>query len=131
MSNFTLSDNGNDDVIDSRDIVERIEELEAQKQSHEENEADAPWTECDEAELVTLQAFVEEIEQYAGDKASDGITCVEDSHFEDYMDEFVADCYGDMYSKNLPSWMTITLDYDALKQDYTPCDLDGRTYWIR
>lgn len=137
MTNFTLEANGSDDIIDSRDIVERIEELEAQKAAHEEDETSGPWTDCDESELTTLQAFVEEIEQYAGDKASDGITCIEESYFETYAQELADDCGVDIkpdHNGQTP-WPYRHIDWEAaaieLKHDYTPCELDGVTYWIR
>ena len=41
----------------------------------------------------------------------------------------VADCYT--LPKDLPFWMTITYDYDALKQDYTGVDFNGVTYYVR
>ena len=40
----------------------------------------------------------------------------------------VADCYA---MPELPSFMTVTLDYDALEQDYTSVDFDGVEYLIR
>jgi len=47
----------------------------------------------------------------------------------DAMDEMVADCYE--VPKNLPSFMTITLDYVALQQDYSTVEIDGTTYFYR
>lgn len=46
------------------------------------------------------------------------------------MDDLVQECYSKHY-EGLPYWMTITLDYDALKQDYTPIEIDGVTYLYR
>jgi hypothetical protein len=37
---------------------------------------------------------------------------------------------GDL-PKNLPSYLTITVDYDALQMDYTSVEFDGVTYWYR
>jgi hypothetical protein len=45
------------------------------------------------------------------------------------MDEMVSECYE--LPKDLPFWMTITYDYDALRQDYTKLDFDGVAYFVR
>ncbi len=45
------------------------------------------------------------------------------------MDELLEEC-GDI-PRDLPSYLTITVDYDALKQDYTTIDFDGVTFLIR
>jgi hypothetical protein len=53
---------------------------------------------------------------------------IRDSYFEQAMDELVADCY---VIPEMPSFMTITLDYVALQQDYSSVEVDGVTYWYR
>ncbi len=147
------------DLMDSRDVIARIEELqderdtlatevtdaaetlkEGQEDGDEEKEAlqdalDAAtealkeWIEGDEgAELRALQAFADELSGYADDWQH-GCTIIRDSYFETYMDEMLEDI-GDL-PKNLPYYLTITVDYDALKQDYTSAEFDGTTYWVR
>jgi hypothetical protein len=131
MTNFTLDKNGSDDIIDSRDIVERIEELEAELAGYDAPEAfDANQPDA-ASELNALRAFVEEIEQYAGDKASDGITCVKDSYFTDYAQQLLEDC-GEI-PKDLPHYIEIDWEATAIniRVDYTSCELDGKTFWIR
>lgn len=110
-----------DNVIDSRDIIERIEELlsidindEDFKSSMEEYDA-----------LISLQ---EQCENYVDDWEY-GVTLIHEDHFEQYMDEMIEDCYE--LPKDLPSWVKITYDYDALKRDYIEVDFDGVTYFIR
>jgi hypothetical protein len=154
-----------DDVIDSRDIIERIEELEGERDSLQSDydekcasleeaektntdydndplyslrnaqidarEAIDVWNESEEAkELAALLSVQEEAEGYAPDWKY-GVTLIRDSYFEQAMDEMIEDCYGEQYTKDLPSFMTITLDYVALQSDYTSVDFDGVTYWIR
>jgi len=146
-----------DDTIDSRDIIERIEELEGERdalqsalddsetafnESEEdsenvaelENEASAArgalaeWDASEEAdELRALQSLAEEAEGYCPDWTY-GAQLIRDSYFEQAMDEMVEDCYS---LPDLPSFMTITLDYVALQQDYTSVEFDGVTYWVR
>ena len=110
-----------DDVIDSRDVIARIEEL--------TNECESVGLDYDDyMELETLTDLAEECEDYASDWTY-GETLIRRSYFEDYMDEMVEDCYT--LPKDMPSWMSIKLDYDALEQDYTSVDFDGVEYLIR
>ena len=84
---------------------------------------------ADEAhELAALQALQEEAEDYCPDWTY-GAQLIRGSYFEQAMDEMVADCYT--LPKDMPFWMSIKLDYDALQQDYTGVDFDGVTYWVR
>lgn len=129
MSN-TISNT--DDMIDSRDIVERFEELEAEREAlaGESNDEDRKeWDEENGEELKTLRNLIEQIDGYAGDNASDGVGLIRDSYFNAAMDELLEDI-GDI-PKDLPSYLTITVDYKALQMDYTSCEFDGVTYWFR
>lgn len=82
----------------------------------------------DAEELRILTELAEECEQYASDWVH-GEALIRRSYFESYMDEMVADCYD--VPKDMPSWMSITLDYDALEQDYMSVDFNGAEYLIR
>lgn len=113
-----------DNVIDSRDIIERIEELEELIASESTSDEFLEYT----TEYDTLMTLAEECSDYACDWEYGGALIHED-YFEQYMDDMLEDC-GDI-PKNLPSYLTITVDYDALKQDYTEVDFDGETYYIR
>jgi len=138
-----------DDVIDSREIIERIEELEEERdtfqESHDEfcdDEGDSgvegatealdalnAWNASDEAEELKLLLSVQE---QAEDCCPDwiyGATLIRDSYFNDYMDEMLKDI-GDL-PKDLPCYLTVTVDYDALQMDYTSIDFDDETYWVR
>lgn len=116
-----------DDIIDVRDIIERIEELENEVPETEGQK----WANCDE--YAALTALMEELSGNGGDEQWRGdwypVTLIRESHFEEYMDEMVADCYE--VPKDLPSFMTITLDYVALQMDYTSTEIDGVTYLYR
>ena len=108
------------DIIDSRDIVERINYLEID-------------TNVDEAEeLTTLNAVVEEMEGYAGDKASDGISLIRDSYFKEYAQEF-ADDTGVIHRN--ATWPTDCIDWDQaareLQMHYTNLEFEHVTYWYR
>lgn len=116
-----------DDIIDVRDIIERIEELENEIPETEGQK----WANCDE--YASLMALMEELSGNGGDEQWRGdwypVTLIRESHFEEAMDEMVADCYE--VPKDLPSFMTITLDYVALQMDYTSTEIDGVTYLYR
>ena len=136
-----------DDTIDSRDVIARIEELTEERVELENaiegaldgsttdaerevlKQALADWLDSEEGlELVALEKLADEAEGYAPDWQY-GEQLIRDSYFTEAMDEMVADCYD--FGKDLPFWATITLDYEALQQDYTSVDFDGVTYWVR
>lgn len=115
-----------DDVIDSRDVIERIAELEA------EREADpAKFDASDEgAELAILKALATE-----GEGCADwehGETLIRDSYFEDYAQELAEDIGA---IKDNASWPYTCIDWKRaareLQQDYTSIEFDGVTYWVR
>ena len=132
-----------DDTIYSRDVIERLEELQAEL--IEARDDSGSTTEIDvwindmaddengmfqdaAKEYMALQSLAGQGEQYAPDW-NYGEQLIRDSYFESAMDEMVADCYE--LPKDLPSWMIVTYDYDALRQDYTEIDFDGVAYLIR
>lgn len=115
------------DTIDIRDIIERVEELENEVADTEEQ----TWANRDE--YAELTAILDELAGSGGDEQWRGdwypLTLIRESHFEEYMDEMVYDCYE--VPKNLPSFMSIVLDYVALQQDYTAVEINGATYFYR
>lgn len=138
-----------DDVIDSRDVIERIEELGEELADklnavtktddwNSENISEGnyqfmvnslPKSDKDDIEEYwMLVALAEECEQYNSDWEY-GVSLIRYSYFEDYMDEMIEDCYE--LPKDMPYWMSIKLDYEALKQDYTEVEFGDVTYYIR
>ena len=119
-----------DNTIDSRDVIARIEELEETLAGDYvlDGAYSVEATDTIKKELITLKVLAAQGE----DKIADwehGAQLIHEDYFEKAMDEMVDDCY--ILPEDLPSWMTITYDYDALKQDYTAIDFDGQTYYIR
>ena len=142
-----------DNTIDSRDVIARIEELEAEESELQQEidekedqytpeeltknpapvivakEALKEWRESEEGqELIALKVLAEQGEDYAPDWKY-GAQLIHEDYFEEAMDELLEEC-GDI-PRDLPSYLTITVDYDALEQDYTELDFDGQTYYIR
>lgn len=115
-----------DDVIDSRDVIDRLEQLQAEYDGFENDSEIKNWP--DLGEYTALSSLAEQGEQSAPDW-NYGEQLIRESYFEQAMDEMVADYYE--LPKDLPSWMNITYDYEALKQDYTEVDYGGVTYLIR
>jgi hypothetical protein len=148
----------NDDVIDSRNIEERIEELESLRDdwqtdhelpdymdieklkkddpdpmTEEQWESWFEWDESDEGEeLKTLYALRDDLMDYCPDWTH-GTTLIRESYWVKYCREFVDDV-GDM-PRNLPDYIESNINWEGvaedLQQDYTSGDFDGVTYWAR
>lgn len=150
-----------DDIIDSRDVIARIEELEAEREALQLEIDDAEvqwlkteagtdeahavvdrrqaayvaldaWTASDDAdELRILKALADEASGYAADWKY-GETLIRDSYFRDYAEQ-LADDIGAI-DRNA-SWPVNCIDWDQaareLQMDYSAVDFDGVTYWIR
>lgn len=115
---YDYPDNG-DDIIDSRSILSRISDLEAEDELDEE----------DTEELRVLKALAEEGEGYADWPY--GGTLIRDSHFTEYAQQLAEDIgaiKGDGWPNGFIDWERAA---DALKQDYGTVDFDGVEYWIR
>lgn len=125
------------DVIDSRDVIARIEELRSEREEYQERDRTQPLTESwaqanpDEAsELAALESLAEEAEGYAADWQY-GETLIRDSYFVEYCQELLEDC-GDL-PKDLPHYIEIDWEATArnIRMDYASVDFGGVTYWIR
>jgi chromosome segregation ATPase len=122
----------NPDASVNEDLAEQIQEA---QENLEEAEGDL------ESAQDNLQDFLDEYktELDALEKLEDecsgssewrhGIQFIRDDYFEKAMDEMLADC-GDL-PKDLPCYLTITVDYDMLKSDYSSVEFLGETYWYR
>jgi antirestriction protein len=110
-----------DDIIDSLDVIERIEEL----------RADDSRTDDDNAELKALEALQEEAEGYCPDWRY-GATLIRDSYFVTYAQE-LADVIGAIPRD--AGWPCTCIDWEQaareLRMDYTAVEFDGITYWVR
>lgn len=116
------------DVIDSRDVIARIEELEAQSL---DDELDGGLDEDEQEELTALKALQEEAEGYCPDWKY-GATLIRDTYFKDYAQETAEDL--GLINHNL-AWPYTCIDWDEaarqLQQDYTAVEFDDVTYWVR
>ena len=134
----THSISNEDDVIDSRDVIARIEELQEEIAQAEGEDFDGskvgglddPVDASDRDELAHLQALAEEASGYAADWEH-GEQLIRETYFVEAMRELCVDI-GDV-PKNIPSYLEIDWEKTAenLKADYTEVDYDGVTYLIR
>lgn len=131
----------NDDIIDSRAVIERIAELESELE--DATETDHGWVipesedngvETDVAEeaeeLNALKELADEAEGY-GDWAH-GETLIRESYFEEYAQQLAEDIGAVSGSE---TWPLTCIDWekaaDELKADYMTVDFDGVDYLMR
>lgn len=117
-----------DDVIDIRDVIARIEDLE--EMATDESLTQDERTHANN-ELAVLQSLAEQAEGYAGDQHH-GEQLIRDSYFKEYAQELA----GDVVTINTSvTWPNNCIDWDwaarEIQMDYTAVDFDGVTYWIR
>lgn len=125
-----------DDVIDSRDVIERIEELQGERDSYEGPDGEpsagewAAENSDDADELAALEALQEEAEDYCPDWRY-GATLIRESYFTEYCKELLKDI-GDL-PKDIPNYIVIDWEAtaDNIRVDYTEVDFDGETYLVR
>lgn len=122
------------DFIDSRDVINRIDELERMRDDWNEwnddpgrDPDDKPeeFTHDDKTELEELSALQDDCDY--GDWHY-GESLISDSYIETYLHDVVYDCYE---IPDLPGFLTVTIDFDALKMDYTEVEFRGQTFFIR
>ena len=107
------------DILDSRDIIDRIGWLDNTEDEEEK------------AELAQLLALQEEAEGYCPDWKH-GATLIRDNYFEEYAQELAEDIGA--IDRNA-TWPMNCIDWKEaarlLQQDYTSVDFDGVEYWVR
>lgn len=138
-----MSIDNNDDMIDSRDVIDRIAEMESEAVSRYANGREdlsygelANLDHCaylDEDEAAELRALRELAEQ--GEGLADwqhGETLIRDSYFTEYAQELAEDIGA---VKSDAGWPAYCIDWERaardLQMDYTSLEFDGVTYWAR
>lgn len=117
-----------EDIIDSRDIVERLRELgEAMQEQGGLDEDDGD-------EFDSLSNLVDTINDYGGDSAEDGVTLIRDSYFTEYAQQLAEDI-GAIGNAAAAGWPLYCIDWEQaareLQADYSALEFDGVTYWFR
>ena len=112
-------------IIDSLDIIERIEELE-----QDINDSRHESTDEEKAEYKALKALAEECERYSSDWTH-GETLISRIYWVEYVQDMLADC--GTIPKDIP-WF-VEIDWEAtarnVESDYSSVYFDGEEYLIR
>jgi hypothetical protein len=109
-----------DNTIYSRDVIDRITEL----------EDTAGLTDDEIAELKDLSSFAEEAESY-NSCWNDGTILISDSYFESYIQEQCEEVYAQIDFSAFPFYL---IDWTAAAEeamdDYSEVILGSTTFWI-
>ena len=137
-----------EDVLDSRDIIERFEELKelyeryveldemadderTEDEDDELEELEGDFAAGDLEEYQNLKAFVSDAEDYCPDWPY-GEQFIRDSYFVEYAQQLAEDIGA--IDRNA-QWPCYHINWEAaadeLKIDYTSYDVAGTTYWAR
>jgi hypothetical protein len=119
-----------DDLINIRDVIARVEELE------DEKEDQGVLGEEDSMLLADLLAFLNEMAGNGADEEWRGdwypITAIRESYFEQYAQELAEDL--DLIHHDA-KWPYTCIDWEKaaaeLQYDYTSAEFDGVTYYFR
>lgn len=137
---MTQTVDNSEDVLDSRDIIARLEELQSDRDSYvlgapDGTETPNPdgWREDnpgDALELDSLEKLAADGESYSEDWEH-GAALIRDSYFTEYAQEMLEDC--GTIPANLPAYIHIDWEATArdIRVDYTSVEFDGVTYWVR
>lgn len=145
--------NYNDDILDSRDLDERLEELEELEEALKDaisefedlsDDEDTPNSDLLAAEDACTRAredfgdeeraelkMLQEARDEVGSEWSHGETLIADSYFIDYAEDMIKDI-GDL-PRELPGYIAIDWEATAenIKVDYSYLELDGNKFWYR
>jgi hypothetical protein len=124
------------DIIDVRDIIARVEDLESVIDTAPE---DNIWTLEEQAEAnrerIALEAILDELKGYGGDEQWRGdwypVTLIRGKYFTRYVQDMLDDL--GVIPKDFPHYVVIAWDSTAsnIRLDYTSIAINGATYWYR
>lgn len=131
-----------EDMLDVRDIIARVEELEAlaPETAHDVMPGTSEAMEENARELEELTALLTDMAGRGGDEEWRGawypVTLIHEDYFEQAMDDLLEEIGALQPFEDRPCYIQITVDYDALKMDYTSVDYTTEeqgtaTYWYR
>ena len=122
--------NNYQDIIDSRDVMERIDELESIIEDAGDTDEELCKFSDEIEELKSLKALAEQASDSPDWKYGEGL--IRESYFEDYARELAEDCGMISGEEN---WPLNCIDWeeaaDQLKVDYFDVDFGGVSYYIR
>lgn len=118
-------------MLDSRELQERLEELEGMDEAYRESLGtsmpEAPLDDAETAELKELRELAENVQEWQY-----GATLIPEDDFEDYARELAEDC-GMIPADR--QWPMTCIDWEKaaeeLQTDYTSVEYQGKTYYVR
>lgn len=131
------------DMLDVRDLIARVEELQDEIVTFSEDEDDErrarAWGEAnpeDAQELAALTTILEELKGYGGDEQWRGdwypVLLIRDSYFKEYARQ-LAEEIGEYDPQ--AQWPLNCVDWERaareLQIDYSTVEINGVTYWYR
>lgn len=136
------------DIINTRQVLERIEELESDHCDDDGEQIMSDlWDADDREEWSTLHRLIEELRNDANEAVENGVILIRETYFADYIREFYSDCPRGLYRYNdktggheLISWDQLMsedpfkhIDWAAVAEDersgYSIFGYDGITYY--
>lgn len=141
---MTRTISSSDSVIDSRDVTERLRELEDKRNDLVEAQSEATTREDITAarenleewdaeygdELASLRKLNDDGED-ASSEWSHGVALIRESYWVDYVQELLEDL-GEL-PKHIPHYIVIDWDKtaDNIRVDYSELEFDGVTFYYR
>lgn len=124
------------DIIDVRDLIARVEELETLVNEHNLSGGGSADSSDDKEELAELLDILADLQGMGGDEQWRGnwypITLIRESYFRTYAEELADDC--GLIPRDA-AWPLTCIDWEQaareLRYDYSGVDVDGVTYWTR
>lgn len=137
------------DVIDTRQVLDRLEELSEQYANDEGEITDTlTWIPDDREEWSDLNRLIEEVRNDSHESVENGVTLIRETYFTDYIKDFYADGGGrELHEfdekthgyKRIP-WDELMsrapfncIDWEGVaeeeKEGYSEFDYDGTTYY--
>lgn len=117
---ITLSE----DIIDSRDLIARIEFLEY---ILEDNDAFEVETEEEREELKKLKEFAAGFEGYGDFEHGESI--ISGEYFVEYTKQLITDC--GYISKDMPSFISDNIDWEGVAEDIKVDYMEHNGYYMR
>jgi hypothetical protein len=120
------------DIIDTRDVISRLAELESDLEIFMDEGEDENIEEKDFEEIYELEVLRElESDLVSESEYKYGMTLIAEDHFEDYCRELVEEI-GDL-PKDFPSYIEIDWHQTSenLRVDYSEVQINGNTYYYR
>jgi hypothetical protein len=123
------------DVIDTRDLIARFEELESIKDNAGGTFSEE-FTEVLRIEFDQLRSLLDDLGGRGGDEQWRGdwypVTLIRDDYFKTYAQELAEDIgvinQGAVWPNNCIDWEQAARE---LQMDYSTVEFDGVTYWYR